>query len=161
MKAPLLAFGAGALFSAGLALSQMTQAHKVVGFLDVTGAWDPSLAFVMVGAIGVHWVLQRLIRRRAAPVLADTFHVPTRRDLTGRLVGGSVLFGLGWGVAGFCPAPALTAAGAGLWEALLFVPGMMGGMWLFAAYERWRARAQVEAPADAPSRGLREAPELG
>jgi uncharacterized protein len=161
VKAPILAFGAGVLFSAGLAVSQMTQASKVVGFLDVTGAWDPSLAFVMVGAIGVHLVLQRLIRRRGAPMLAGRFHLPTRRDISGRLVVGSALFGAGWGVAGFCPGPALTAVGAGLWEALLFVPGMVGGMVLFAAYEKWRARAAAPAQLEAPSGALFEAPELG
>jgi hypothetical protein len=136
---PLIAFIAGLLFSAGLAVSQMIQPAKVIAFLDVTGDWDPSLAFVMVGAIGVHLIAQRLIRRRQRPLLGAAFHTPVRRDINGRLIGGSLLFGLGWGIAGFCPGPALTAVGGGLTEALLFVPGMLGGMLIFRIVQTSRA----------------------
>ena len=148
----LTAFLAGAVFAGGLAVAQMTHAHKVVAFLDLGPSWDPSLAFVMVGAIGVHLVLRRLILRRRAPALAVQFEQPQRTDLSGRLIGGSLLFGLGWGVAGFCPGPALTAAGGGLSEALLFVPAMLGGMGLFALMDRLGDRARAAQPVEATER---------
>lgn len=147
--AALTAFLAGLLFAGGLAVAQMTHAHKVVAFLDLGPSWDPSLAFVMVGAIGVHLALRRLVLRRRAPVLAATFEQPRRTDISARLVAGSLLFGLGWGLAGFCPGPALTAAGGGLSEALLFVPAMVGGMGLFAVLDRVSARSRSAQPAEA------------
>ena len=128
MKSVLAAFAAGLLFAVGLAISGMTQPTKVVGFLDVTGNWDPSLAMVMAGALAVYVVAFPLIRRRNAPLLSTAFDVPTRRDFTVPLVGGAVLFGLGWGVAGFCPGPAVAALGAGMSESYLFVGTMLVGM---------------------------------
>src|SRR6185295_7370618 len=97
----------------GLAVSGMTRPSKVVGFLDVFGAWDASLAFVMVGAIGVHAVLQRVIARRGSPLFEDRFHLPTRRDVDARLLAGAAVFGVGWGLGGFCPGPGLVAAASG------------------------------------------------
>ena len=125
-RAPLLI--AGALFGVGLAIAGMTRPEKVAGFLDITGAWDPSLAFVMLGAIGVHFVLHRLVLRRAAPLFDDRFHMPTRRDIDPRLLVGAGLFGVGWGLGGFCPGPALTSAAAGALPALVFVAAMVAGM---------------------------------
>lgn len=144
MTRVLVAFGSGALFAAGLALSGMTLPSKVVGFLDVTGAWDPSLALVMVGAIGVHLVLRRVIMRRDRPAFDDAFHLPERRDVDGALLVGAGLFGLGWGIAGFCPGPAIVGVGGGMREALLFVPGMVAGMWLFNLSKSARAASAPE-----------------
>ena len=127
---------AGAVFAVGLGISGMTNPAKVVGFLDVAGAWDASLAFVMMGAIAVHFVAYRLIRRRTAPLLDSTFHLPTRRDIDGRLVAGAALFGIGWGLGGFCPGPALVTAAGGEGTALLFVLGMTIGMIIEHAVSR-------------------------
>jgi uncharacterized protein len=127
-SADLAAFAAGIVFAVGLALSGMTKPAKVVGFLDVAGAWDASLAFVMMGAIAVHAVAHRLILRRGAPLFADGFHLPTRRDLDARLVSGAAIFGIGWGLGGYCPGPAIVAAGSGALVALVFVVGMTAGV---------------------------------
>lgn len=128
MKQSLSAFGAGALFGVGLAISGMTKPSKVIGFLDVTGAWDASLLFVMVGAIAVHFVARRFILRRPSPLFDTRFHVPTRKDIDRRLVVGSAIFGIGWGLGGYCPGPALVSAGAGSTGAWVFVLGMTVAM---------------------------------
>lgn len=128
MKPRLFALSAGLLFGVGLTIAGMTRPSKVIGFLDIGGTWDPTLALVMVGAIGVHLVGYRWIRRRAAPVFDDRFHLPTRRDADPRLVAGALLFGAGWGLGGFCPGPALTSAAAGAFPAILFVGAMIAGM---------------------------------
>ena len=128
MNRLLSAFAAGLVFAIGLGLSGMTDAGKVVGFLNVMGDWDPSLAFVMVGAIGVHLSLYRLILRRQSPLFADRFHIPTCRDISPSLVGGAALFGVGWGLGGFCPGPGLVSlAGFGS-SAVVFVVFMLSGM---------------------------------
>lgn len=128
MKPALTALAAGALFALGLGISGMTQPAKVQGFLDVTGRWDPTLAFVMLGAVAVHFVLYRLVRRRCAPLFAERFDVPTRRDLTLRLAAGAALFGVGWGLSGQCPGPAITNLATGASTALVFVGAMALGM---------------------------------
>lgn len=125
---------AGLIFGVGLAISGMTQPDKVLAFLDVTGAWDPSLAFVMGGALGLHALFYPLVRKRTTPIAAITFQVPTRSDITGRLIAGAALFGVGWGLGGFCPGPALTSAGPGLvnlTSVLVFLPMMLLGMITF------------------------------
>ncbi|HVK82936.1 MAG TPA: YeeE/YedE family protein [Kofleriaceae bacterium] len=120
---------AGVLFGAGLLLSGMTQPARVIGFLDPTGAWDPTLAFVMGGAIAVYAVAHRLILRRSgAPWFELRFHVPERRALDLQLVVGAALFGIGWGLAGMCPGPGIVAAAAGSMDALVFVVAMLVGM---------------------------------
>lgn len=119
---------AGAMFGAGLLLSGMTRPDKVLGFLDVTGRWDPSLAFVMIGAIGVHAVAYRLIRLRPSPLLDARFHWPPDSGVDRRLLAGAAVFGIGWGLAGFCPGPALVAAATGATSALVFVAAMLAGM---------------------------------
>lgn len=128
MKPNAAAFGIGALFAAGLAISGMTQPSKVIGFLDVFGRWDASLVFVMLGAISIHLVAYRVILRRAAPLFDAKFHLPTRKDIDVRLVLGAALFGIGWGLGGFCPGPGLVALGGGSVSAIVFVVGMTIGM---------------------------------
>ena len=105
MRALSTAAGLGALFGVGLVLSGMTRADKVIGFLDLFGDWDPTLAFVMMGAIAMHLTLYRIILRRQSPLWGDRFHVPTRRDISPQLVVGAAIFGVGWGLGGYCPGP--------------------------------------------------------
>ena len=128
MKGRGLCVGAGFLFAVGLALSGMTHPAKVSAFLDVAGAWDPSLAWVMGGAVAVYFAANRFARRRARPLHAAAFppRPPTRIDA--RLIGGAAIFGVGWGLSGFCPGPALVSVGAGVSAALWFVPAMLAGM---------------------------------
>lgn len=128
MKSFVLAALAGALFAAGLVVGGMTIPAKVTGFLDVGGAWDPQLAFVMAGAVAVYAAFLRIIRRRAAPFLADRFHWPAARTIDARLVGGAAVFGVGWGLSGYCPGPALASLAAGSSSVLVFVVAMIGGM---------------------------------
>jgi uncharacterized membrane protein YedE/YeeE len=118
----------GLLFALGLALGGMTDANNVIGFLDVTGEWKPGLAFVMAGALAVFSVGRRLALRRGRPLYADRFP-RTRVGVDRPLVVGSALFGLGWGIAGYCPGPALVSAASSA-DALLFVGAMLGGLWL-------------------------------
>ncbi len=126
---------AGALFGLGLAISGMVDPQKVIGFLDVAGDWDPTLAFVMGGALLVTIPAFRLIFKRPRPVLADEFELPTKKGLDTRLLGGSALFGVGWGLSGFCPGPAVTALTTGLTPVFAFVVAMIAGMaiykWIF------------------------------
>ena len=130
MNVLIISFVPGVVFALGLGISGMTQPVKVTAFLDFTGNWDPSLAFVMLGAIAVHAVLYRVIRARPSPVFAAAFSIPSRKDIDPRLIGGAALFGLGWGLAGFCPGPALTAVASGKNSVLIFVGAMVGGMLL-------------------------------
>jgi uncharacterized membrane protein YedE/YeeE len=102
------------LFALGLGFSGMTHPEKIIGFLDFAGRWDPILALVMIGAIASHASLYALIRRRRSPLFEATFAIPTRRDIDGRLVGGAALFGVGWGLGGLCPGPAIVALVSGV-----------------------------------------------
>lgn len=124
----LAEFLTGLLFGLGLILAGMTDPGKVQGFLDLAGDWDPSLAFVMGGAIALSAVAFALARRQASAFLGDAMQLPSSRDIDRRLVLGSLVFGVGWGLAGFCPGPALVALGAGHWEALVFTLAMLVGM---------------------------------
>jgi len=132
--ATLAAFACGLVFALGLALGGMTQPSKVVGFLDVSGAWDASLAFVMGGALAVHALLRPLVLRRARPLMAGAFSLPAASDVDARLLAGAAIFGIGWGLGGFCPGPALVSLGAGTEAALVVVPAMLIGMVL---HDRW------------------------
>jgi len=132
----LTAFFAGLVFGVGLLLSGMTDPGKVIGFLDVAGAWDPSLAFVMGGAVLVGFFAFQLAGKRAQTFLGGAVHLPTRRDIDTRLVGGSVVFGIGLGLAGFCPGPALVSFASGQAKAAIFVAAMLAGMLIYAAAER-------------------------
>lgn len=119
---------AGALFALGLLISGMTIPAKVIGFLDVGGAWDPSLAFVMAGAIAVYAPIAHLARRRERPVLDTCFYVPGHRAIDLRLVSGAAVFGIGWGLSGYCPGPAIVSVGTGASELFAFVVAMLVGM---------------------------------
>ncbi len=131
MKSAMAALAVGFVFALGLGISGMTQPQKVVGFLDLFGNWDPSLIFVMVGAILVHFVTYKLIRRRTSPLFSVQWHVPTKRDITPALVVGALLFGVGWGLGGFCPGPAMTSLASLEGKPVVFVISMLAGMYLF------------------------------
>lgn len=124
----VVAVVAGLFFALGLGISGMTQPTKVLAFLDVAGAWDPSLAFVMAGAIAVHAPIARWALQRPAPMMGGRWQVPTRNDLDGRLLGGAALFGVGWGLSGYCPGPALVSLVSGATGAVVFVAAMVAGM---------------------------------
>ena len=130
------AFAAGLVFGIGLILSGMTDPGKVIGFLDLAGSWDPSLALVMGGAILLGFFAFALAGRRGMTFLGGALHLPERRDIDIRLVGGSLLFGIGWGLAGFCPGPALVSFASGQQKAAIFVAAMLGGMVIYHAAER-------------------------
>ncbi len=130
MKSNLAALFAGALFALGLAVSGMAQPEKVQGFLDITGQWDASLVFVMVGAIGVHVVALKLIGRRRAPLFMPGFQPRPQKAIDGQLLAGAAIFGAGWGLVGYCPGPAFVSAGGLSPNALVFVGAMTAGMLL-------------------------------
>jgi uncharacterized membrane protein YedE/YeeE len=117
----------------------MANPAKVLGFLDLAGAWDPSLALVMLGAIAVAVLPFRWARRQRLTLLDAPMQLPDKRNLDRRLIGGSLLFGVGWGIAGICPGPALAILLSGHWQVLLFVLAMLAGMLLFSALENRRA----------------------
>lgn len=126
----------GLLFGAGLAVSGMMNPAKVLGFLDIAGDWDPTLAFVMGGALAVALPATLVARRRSRPVLGERFDMPAKRTIDVPLIAGSALFGLGWGLVGFCPGPAFAALATGLWQPGLFVVAMLAGMLVFHVLRR-------------------------
>ncbi|WP_339456097.1 YeeE/YedE family protein [Pseudomonas sp. EA_65y_Pfl1_P120] len=143
------AWVAGLVFCIGLLVSGMTNPAKVIGFLDVSGRWDPSLAFVMGGAIAVAAVGFKFARTRTRSLLGLPMNLPTARNIDRRLVMGSLLFGVGWGVAGICPGPALVLLGSGIPEGVVFVIALLAGMGLFEWLERRRRRgASISASVD-------------
>lgn len=129
--AQLTTFLIGMLFALGLGLSGMTQPQKVLAFLNLRGDWDPSLLFVLVGAVVTYFFSFILIRKRGAPIFTEKFSLPTKRDIDRNLVFGSLLFGIGWGLAGFCPGPALAMLVTGNHSILVFVLSMTVGMFVF------------------------------
>jgi hypothetical protein len=135
MKA-LAAVLCGLLFGVGLALSGMTDTAKVLGFLDIFGNWVPDLAFVMGGAVAVTSLLFTLVLRRGRPLFADTFSLPASRLIDGRLLGGAAIFGVGWGLYGYCPGPGLTAMVYGHSGPFVFVTAMLAGMAMAARLGR-------------------------
>jgi len=138
-------FAVGLLFGLGLILAGMTDPGKVIGFLDLFGAWDPSLALVMGGAIGVGIFAFAIARKRTTSFFGGAMHLPTRSDVDQRLIVGSLAFGAGWGLAGFCPGPAIVSMAAGQPKALLFFVAMMVGMGVFEVMERRRDSGKVMA----------------
>ncbi|MDQ7090864.1 MAG: YeeE/YedE family protein [Methylococcales bacterium] len=130
MKKNLAALVAGFIFGIGLALSKMIDPNKVLNFLDVTGHWDPSLALVMGGALLVTTISFRLVLKRSQPIFDLKFRIPTRTDIDRPLVIGASLFGIGWGIAGFCPGPALASLGLGLVDPAIFMLAFVTGSWL-------------------------------
>jgi uncharacterized protein len=148
----LLQFAVGLVFGAGLLLSGMSNPAKVLNFLDLggiaSGRWDPSLAFVMAGAVAVTFVGYRHILKRSRPLFAERFYLPTKRELDLRIVAGPAIFGIGWGLAGFCPGPALTALGFGSRAAFIFVAAMLAGMWLARFLSHMPSLSRIVTPAD-------------
>jgi uncharacterized membrane protein YedE/YeeE len=136
---------AGLVFGLGLIVSGMANPAKVLGFLDLAGRWDPSLGFVMAGAIGVGIISFAVAKGRMQSFLGAEMRLPKGRDIDRRLVGGGLLFGIGWGVAGFCPGPALVALGMGEAKAVVFVVAMVAGMGVFELLERRSASRQASA----------------
>lgn len=120
----------GVVFGTGIAISGMMDPAKVLNFFDVAGTWDPSLAFVMGGALVVTFIGYRLVWKRSAPLFGERFQIPTNSTIDMKLVGGSALFGIGWGIAGFCPGAAIPALGTGRWEVALFVAAVIVGFYL-------------------------------
>jgi uncharacterized membrane protein YedE/YeeE len=137
----LINFVIGLIFGLGLVVSGMSDPAKVLNFLDLAGTWDPSLAFVMGGAVIVTFIGYRIVLQRKAPIFDTKFHVPTRTDVDARLIVGPALFGIGWGLGGFCPGPALTAIGLGAPGTLMFVPAMLVGMWVARLMSDARSRS--------------------
>ena len=134
MKHNLIALFSGALFALGLSLSQMIDRERVLGFLDVKGAWDPTLLFVLGGAVAVTAIAFRFVLRLPRPFFADKFYLPTRKDIDLPLILGAAIFGSGWGLAGYCPGPGLTALVLGIWNPVLFmiafIIGSLSYQWL-------------------------------
>jgi uncharacterized protein len=130
VKRGVVAFLSGVVFAVGLAISGMTRPSKVIDFLDFAGAWDPSLAFVMIGAIGVHVYFARRALGMRAPLFADRFDLTTRRDLDVPLLGGAALFGIGWGLGGYCPGPAFVSLASRSTSAIVFVAAMLVGLFV-------------------------------
>jgi hypothetical protein len=136
----MITFSAGLIFGLGLIISGMTNPSKVIGFLDLAGKWDPSLAFVMLGAIAVAFFAFRRAEAKALTVFDEPMHLPAKTHITKELVIGSMLFGAGWALAGFCPGPAIVALGAGYQQALIFVIAMLLGMAAHEyLYEKYKA----------------------
>lgn len=131
---------AGLIFGLGLYLSGMTNPAKVLGFLDLAGDWDPSLALVMLGALMVSSVFFFFARRRDTALLGAPMQMPTRRNIDRRLVLGSIVFGIGWAIAGLCPGPAVALLLTGRWQAVLFSVAMLAGMLVFAGLESRKQR---------------------
>ena len=129
-------FGAGLLFGLGLCLSGLVNPAKVQGFLDIAGAWDPSLAITMATAVLITGAGYRLVLARRGPLFAGSFQIPPSGGIDGRLIAGAAIFGVGWGLVGFCPGPAITALSLAPWPAVVFVLAMLAGMvtarWLVA-----------------------------
>jgi uncharacterized membrane protein YedE/YeeE len=148
----LLQFVIGLVFGLGLVVSGMSNPAKVLNFLDFgaipAGGWDPSLAFVMVGAVAVTYVGFRVVLGWSRPLLVERFHLPTKRELDLRILAGPAIFGIGWGLAGFCPGPAFTALGFGTNASFIFVASMLLGMWLARYLGRLPQSSQLVAPAD-------------
>ena len=137
MRGVIIAFVAGSLFGLGLSVSRMIDPAKVLGFLDVAGNWDPSLALVMAGALTVMAIAYRIAKGRGAPLFSNAFNIPTRRDIDSRLAAGATIFGVGWGLVGFCPGPAISGLALGRYEVFVFVLAMLAGM-AVQRYGPWR-----------------------
>ena len=128
MKAVAIGFGAGLLFGAGLVVARMTDPRVVLAFLDVTGAWNPSLLFVMGGAVGTFGLFYWITTRRQAPLAAPSLRLPSERPLDARLFAGTTIFGIGWGLAGLCPGPAIVSLASGSAATLAFAVAMVAGI---------------------------------
>lgn len=126
----------GLLFGLGLGFSQMIDRNRVLGFLDVRGVWDPTLLFVLGGAVTVTIIAFRFVLRRSQPILANEFHLPTKKDIDKPLVIGAIIFGIGWGIAGYCPGPGITALVLGIWNPVLFMVAFIVGSLAYKWYSK-------------------------
>ena len=151
MKGLFVAFLVGVLFGMGLLISGMANPAKVIGFLDLAGSWDPSLMFVMAGAVGVHSLLAPLVLRRRRPLFAEAFAMPKSRQIDRDLVAGAAIFGVGWGLAGYCPGPALVSLASRSSSVFAFVASMTAGMVLYRLVRP--AERAVAEPAVLPGAG--------
>lgn len=131
-----LALIAGIIFGVGLGLSQMIDRQRVLGFLDLAGNWDPTLLFVLGGAVAVTVISFRFVLNRNTPLLGSQFYLPTRQDIDGRLIAGAALFGIGWGIAGYCPGPGIAALAIGDRNPVFFLLSMVVGMIVFNRYDQ-------------------------
>lgn len=147
----LVSVVAGLLFGLGLAVSGMTQPARVLGFLDPLGAWDPTLLFVLGGAVGVTVVAFRFVLRRPAPVLAVRFHLPSASAIDRPLVAGAALFGVGWGISGYCPGPGVSLLASPTWETWVFLPAMLAGIALYRSFGARQARDTDERDSRTPA----------
>jgi uncharacterized membrane protein YedE/YeeE len=145
VKKNMVSFLVGLTFGVGLIASGMTNPAKVIGFLDLFGNWDPSLALVMGGAIAVGIIFFRLAGKRDTAILGGPMKLPTRKDIDKRLVIGSVLFGAGWALGGFCPGPDIVSVGAGKWEGVVFVLAMLTGMLALDTLDKRRSKVGANA----------------
>jgi uncharacterized membrane protein YedE/YeeE len=135
----------GVIFGVGISISGMANPAKVINFFDIAGTWDPSLIFVMGGALVTTFIGYKLVFGRAAPVFEDSFNVPKSRTIDARLIGGSAIFGIGWGISGFCPGGALPALGTGRWEVFAFTAALVAGIFLAKLIQSHAApRAQAQ-----------------
>lgn len=139
MKNSIVSFVVGIIFAIGLGVSGMTQPPKIAGFLNIFGLWDPSLLFVMIGAIGVHIIAYPLIRKRRLPVFVNEWQVPKNTKLTKSLVLGAFIFGIGWGLSGYCPGPGIVSLASLGSRPVLFVLSMLFGMFIFKKIMSWRS----------------------
>lgn len=141
----LISLLAGIVFGLGLALSGMTSPAKVLDFLDLAGNWDPSLLFVLGGAVGVTAIVFRWILRRNKPLFSDQFFLPLAKNIDGKLIVGALIFGIGWGISGYCPGPAIASLASPNWETWIFLPAMLAGILL----QRLLAGSRNKQAADA------------
>ena len=137
MKQNLIALLSGLLFGFGLSVSQMIDRDRVLGFLDITGNWDPTLLFVLGGAVGVTIIAFRFVLRLPQPILGKKFYLPTNKDIDLPLILGAAIFGIGWGIAGYCPGPAITALVLGIWNPLLFMIAFIIGSLIYQWYREF------------------------
>lgn len=135
----------GLVFGAGIAISGMINPAKVLNFFDIAGTWDPSLIFVMGGALLTTFIGYRLVLKRPGPIVEAEFKLPTNRVIDARLIGGSAVFGLGWGIAGFCPGAAVPALGSGRYEVVAFVAALLAGLWVAKTIQTKQADKRVTA----------------
>lgn len=139
MNQKFIALLSGLLFGLGLGFSQMIDRQRVLGFLDVAGTWDPTLLFVLGGAVAVTVVAFRFVLRLPHPIFAQTFRLPTKQDIDGPLLAGAALFGIGWGLSGYCPGPGIVALVLVSWQPLVFLAALIAGM---AAYQGYQSATQ-------------------
>ncbi len=150
MKNYIAAFVCGHLLALSLGLGELTRPDRIIGALDITGRWDPTMPLFFLSAVVVYHIIYRLTLRQSAPVFDHQFHLPTRTRIDVRLIGGAMLFGVGWGLGGICPGPALTALGSGQTTFIVFFAAMVLGMYIFDLYPtimgRFRPKTQTTAP---------------